>query len=236
MDFYESDREAPKWSAVFFDSFPAHTRLAFPVNGSASDAILAPFIFYGCIGAPVLAIGVYIMGGLRGYAFTSGWMLCAALAFALHMAVCALYALATMGDTLERLRTRHAAWLKHQAEMTERHKENIVAARHRAANSLLDELIAEGQNRRLAPLREAQARAQHLAILELALEEAFNRYRYARDITGTADVNALRQGFLRELQANPPFSPADMVLLRTSRTPAVRAMLPHTPDNEKRPV
>ena len=110
--------------------------------------------------------------------------------------------------------------------MAEQGRQGLVDAKRQAASKLLDELIAEGENRRLAPMRAAQARAQRLATLELALEEAFNRYRYAHDVTGTADMNALRQGFIRELQAKPLFSADDMMLLVGSAKLTVKGLLP----------
>lgn len=227
MDFDDSDKEPPNWLAVFFDSLPEHTSFGFEQKGSPIVAsVLCPVLIYGIFVAPVFALAVYVVGGLRGYSFVSGWMLSAFLAFGLHMTVSALYALFTMGEVLDRLRLRHKAWLQHQAEMAEQGRQGLVDAKRQAASKLLDELIAEGENRRLAPMRAAQARAQRLATLELALEEAFNRYRYAHDVTGTADMNALRQGFIRELQAKPLFSADDMMLLVGSAKLTVKGLLP----------
>lgn len=229
MHFTESDKEEPSWSAHFWRSFPAHTRLAFSA-ADAADVIFAPFFVYGILGAPVVSIVFLALGWLKGYSFSGGWALSAFVAFGFHMSVCALVAAWSGTDSFLYYRSRHREWVKHsaekEAELQKQQREERVARQRREAEYLLDELIEAARERRLAPARAAQARAQRLTLLEAQLNELFNRYRFSCDATGTGDMNMLRRGFWWFLQANPYFSADDMALLSTSGKSEVKALLP----------
>jgi hypothetical protein len=227
MDFKEYEKEEPSWGEKFWESFRDN---AIPVSDDEGLFVLFLILLYCTVGAAVAAVGLSYFGWLRGYSVSGGWAFSAFTAFGLHMGYSALIALWSGTGSFLYYRSRYRDWLKHHAEQEEarrRQQSDALTARRRLeAKHLLDELIEAAEQRRLAPARAAQARAERLALLERQLDELFNRYRFSCDVTGTGDLNMLRQGFRLFLQANQCFSAEDMALLSSSGKGEVRALLP----------
>jgi hypothetical protein len=180
----------------------------------------------------VIAIVVYLYVGFSGFSFGGGWAFCVFWEFNIFIAYCLLY---SINDTIrdygqEKIKYRKLLETKRmvleQNIRNQEAKKEFEAQRlKRVAKQTLDDLIEEGQRRRFAPAKAAQERAQRLAALEFQLEELFNRYRFAHDVTGSGDLHSLRQGFVKDLQAKSPFSVDDIALLSGSEKNEIKALL-----------
>lgn len=146
------------------------------------------------------------------------WFWIAFWTISIHLTIAFFIALYRANGSRVYLNARHQEWKNEQErlrkEQEEKEKQNVYSQKFDTLLKLLD----EAEKRRLAP-------AKRLAFLEEALQEAFNRYRFAHDVTGTADLKELRRGFIQNMQSYLVITDADLGLISNTKHPQVKALM-----------